>query len=325
MNGPWRPSATKDKVAVKKTILLVFCALTAGVVAHADLKVGLMPAYNSIPLVVAHAGGFFVARGVRVELVPFSSQLNRETALQTHAIDGTVSDLINAIQAWAHGFEVRVTSASEGDFALLSAPGSPLATMADVSRSNAPLRTGLLENSIVYYVTERMFESARIDPGRIDLVPIVALPARLQMLLAGKIEAACLPEPLATMASARGAHRLATTADMGTPGVILFTRKALAEKSEEISRFYRAYDEAVEEVTRNGESYRSAIIQGCEFPPAVKDLMQIPRFRASFAPPAAQVSDVARWMREKRLIEAEPRYDDIVASGFAAHGGAQPQ
>lgn len=104
-------------------LLLVLSGLITAISANAELKVGLMPAYNSIPLIVAEKGGFFAAERVQVELVPFSSQLNRETALQTGAIDGTISDMINAVQAWSKGFGARVTSVSEGSFSLLSAPG----------------------------------------------------------------------------------------------------------------------------------------------------------------------------------------------------------
>jgi NitT/TauT family transport system substrate-binding protein len=309
---------------MKYRLFPLLCMLVMAAAAHAELKVGLMPAINSIPLIVAEKGGFFAACGVEVELVPFSSQLNRETALQTGAIDGTISDMINAIQAWSRGFDARVTSVSEGSFSLLSAPGSALLGTADLRRPGGRIKTGLLENSIVFYVTERMLEAAGADPKRIELVPIVAVPARLEMLLAGKIDAACLPEPLATMAASRGAHRLADTDEMGsTPGVILFTRRALAGKSREIAAFYRGYDMAVQEVNANGEKYRADIVAGCGFPPAVKDLMRVPRFRRSFTPSEAQVSDVARWMKEKGLVPALPRYADIVMSGFAADAGNQ--
>ncbi len=305
-----------------KRLTSALCILIAAASAHADLKVGLMPAYNSIPLVVAREAGFFRAEGVRVELVPFSSQLNRETALQTSAIDGTISDMINAIQSWGRGFGARVTSASEGSFSLLSSPASSLRSLADLRGPGSRVSTGLLEDSIVNYVTQRMVESAGANPKRIELVPIVALPARLEMLLAGKIEAACLPEPLATVASARGAHRLADTDAMGTtPGVILFSKKAIAEKPAEIAAFYRAYDRAVNEIRINGESYRTAIVAACEFPPAVKGLMRIPRFRRSFIPSPSQVSDVAGWMMEKGLVSATPRYDEICVQGFASDAG----
>jgi NitT/TauT family transport system substrate-binding protein len=305
--------------------ILLFAALVA-CSAWADLKVGLMPAYNSIPLVVADKKGLFVAEGLHVELVPFSSQLNRETALQTGNIDGTVSDMINAIQAWSHGFGAKVTSVTEGTFSLLSSPQSPLRTVADwKTRDTNKVRTGLLENSIVYYVTERMLQSGGANPSSVDLVPIVQLPARLEMLLAGRIEAACLPDPLATMAVARGAHRISDTDAMGTtPGVLLFSRKAIAEKQREIAAFYRAYDKAVIETNANPEAYRSAIVTECEFPPAVAGLMKIPRFRASFVPAASQVEDVARWMNEKGLVTSVPRYDEVVLRGFASSDAGAP-
>ena len=63
-------------------LFLLLCALSIPVQGHADLSVGLMPAMNSIPLVVAEKAGFFSDFGVNVRLVPFSGQLERETALR---------------------------------------------------------------------------------------------------------------------------------------------------------------------------------------------------------------------------------------------------
>jgi NitT/TauT family transport system substrate-binding protein len=311
---------------MKRNLSMLLLTLLMASGGWADLKIGLMPAYNSIPLVVGEKKGLFSAEGVRVELVPFSSQLNRETALQTGSIDGTVSDMINAIQSWSRGFGARVTSVTEGSFCLLSSPQSSLRTVADWGRGNGGnVRTGLLENSIVFYVTERMLQSGGGDPSRIELVPILQLPARLEMLLAGRIEAACLPEPLATMAFSRGAHRISDTDAMGTtPGVLLFSGKALAGKQGEIRAFYRAYDAAVAETNANPEAYRAAIVAGCEFPPAVEGLMKIPRFRRSFTPSVSQVRDVAGWMKEKGLVATVPTYDDVVLRGFASTDAETP-
>ncbi len=282
------------------------------------LKVGLMPAYNSIPLVAAEAAGLFRANGVDVQLLPFNGQLERETALETGALDGTVSDLINAIQGWRHGSGARVTSVTEGNFCLLSAPGSRLASLKDWPSAAGPrVKTGLLENSIVYYLTERMLSASGADPGEVELVPIVQLPARLEMLLAGKVEAACLPEPLATLAVARGARLLADSDGMGTtPGVLLFTRKALAEKGAAIGAFYRAYDAAVDELAAHPQMYRQAIVTGCGFPPAVGEVMRIPKFRRHFLPPPKLVSDVSGWMIRKGLLDESPSYGQVVARDF---------
>jgi NitT/TauT family transport system substrate-binding protein len=287
---------------------------------RADLTIGLMPAYNSIPLVVARAAGLFEANGINVALVPFNGQLERETALQTGAIDGTVSDLINAIQSWTHGFGARVTSVTEGNFRLLASPGSRLRSLSDwptggVSR----VRTGLLENSIVYYLTERMLRSSGADPARLEIVPIVQLPARVEMLLADKVEAACLPEPLATLAVSRGARVLADADALGTtPGVLLFTKRALADKRLQLLAFYRAYDAAVDVVNARPDSFRQSVVEGCGFPPPVSALIRFPRFRHAFLPPEGLVADVAGWMATRGLSKKSPSYTELVDTSFAA-------
>jgi NitT/TauT family transport system substrate-binding protein len=291
-----------------------------------DLRIGLMPAYNSIPLVVAEAEGLYESEGVSVALVPFNGQLERETALQTGAIDGTVSDLINAIQSWAHGFGARVTSVTEGNFALLGSPRGVLKSMADwPSGHTTRVRTGLLENSIVYYLTERMLAAAGADLTRVELVPIVQLPARVEMLLAGRVDAACLPEPLATLAVSRGAHLLVDSNGMGTtPGVLLFTKKSLAEKRPQIAAFYRAYDKAVEKLNSRPDVYRTRIAAGCGFPPAVIDIMRIPVFSRAFLPSETLVSDVGAWMKEKGLVEKVPSYEELVLADFAPDHARAP-
>ena len=100
------------RIAKKRTVILVLgLAAAAAGGATRSLRIGLMPAFNSAPIVVADRAGLFAREGVAVEMELFTSQLNRETALQAGRIDGTVSDLINAIQARARGFPLRVTSA----------------------------------------------------------------------------------------------------------------------------------------------------------------------------------------------------------------------
>ncbi len=309
----------------KTAVALVLCLALPRLVS-ADLVVGLMPAINSIPLVVAEKKGFFADEGVRVSLSLFTSQLYREAALQSNAIDGSVSDLINAIQGWSSGLGPVVTSATEGAFGLLASPQSGLDSLSALARPDGrKVETGLLEGSIVFYVSERILERAGIDPSRLALVPIVQVPVRMEMLLAGKVEAACLPEPLATLAVASGARRLGDSDALGaTPGVLLFTRKALAEKQRDIAAFYRAYDRAVAEVNRAPDEFRAAIVDRCQFPPAVTDTMKIPRFRPGFLPSAEQVLDVARWMAEKGLITAVPRYQDIISAAFTGPHAGNP-
>ncbi len=305
-------------------VLAAAIALTAPAAA-APLRVGLMPAMNSAPLVVADRAGFFAREGVAVELELFTSQLNRETALQASRIDGTISDLINAIQAWARGFPVRVASASQGVFSLLASPSAGPASLAAWKAAGRAVPTGLLENSTVYYVAERALERAGIDPGTIALVPVPQVPARLELLVAGKVEAAVLPEPLATLAERQGARRLADSeADDAASGVILFRDHVLRDRADDVRAFYRAYDRAVAEINLHPEAWRAAVIEACQFPKALETGLAFPRFLPAYLPGEADVRDVAAWMISRGLIGAAPRWSDIVAAGFTPTDARRP-
>lgn len=306
-------------------LVLVTLAAAAGAASAAPLRVGLMPALNSAPLVVADRGGYFEREGVAVELELFTSQLNRETALQAARIDGTVSDLINAIQAWGRGFPVRVASASQGIFSLLAAPAAGPGSLAAWKAAGRKVPTGLLENSTVFYVAERALESAGIDPRTIDLVPVAQVPARLELLLAGKIEAAVLPEPLASLAVSQGARRLADSADDdAASGVLLFREAVLAQRAAEVRAFYRAYDRAAAELNAHPAAWRAAVVEACQFPKPVEAGLAFPRFLPAYLPGEADVRDVAAWMTARGLIASVPRWSDVVAPGFTSTDARRP-
>jgi NitT/TauT family transport system substrate-binding protein len=147
----------------------------------------------------------------------------------------------------------------------------------------------------------------------------------MEMLLAGQVEAACLPEPLSTAAVQRGARLLGDSSRLGrTVGVILFTDRALSAKPAEIAAFYRAYDRAVADLDSDPGAFRASVSERCGFPPGVRDSLRFPRFRASFVPTAADVADVASWMKQKGLIDELPSWGDIVVDAFASRNVRAP-
>ncbi len=279
----------------------------------AALRIGLMPAVNSIPLIVADHLGLFERAGVRVELLMFQDQLTRETALQTGRVDGSISDLINAVSARASGFDVRVVSGTDGVFALLGAPGGRLRSLEDW-KSRSRVRTGLVESSIVTFVAEKMLRGAGVDPRSIDLVTTLQVPTRMELLLSGRIDAACLPEPMAAVAVRRGAVRIADTTSLATtPGVLLFTGRAVRERGREIATLLEAYDLAVAELNRNGDAWRPLVVARGGFPEEARDAFVLPRFQASMPPTPEEVAEVEGWMKAHGLLRDPVAYADLVA------------
>lgn len=311
------PCTLRGRLPAAATLFLLLLLLVPeGNLTAQDLEIGLMPAVDSIPLLIAQDQGYFEDEGIEVELRMFRNQLYRETALQTNDIDGSISDLINAVYNWRNRTGVQVGSITDGHFALVTARGSGLTTVAEWNRRNS-VQVGLLENSIIYYVAERMLRAAGGRTEIIELVTTLQVPTRMEMVVAGKIEAGLLPEPVTQIALARGCETLVDSSVLDqTPGVLLFTEEARKEKTQEIRALYRAYNRAVEAVNADPDSFRRAIVRLGEFPPTVEESMVIPVYQRARPPRPAELQDVTEWMVEKGLIERQPGYTAVVAPGL---------
>ena len=280
------------------------------------LVIGMMPAVDSVPLIVAEAEGYYADEGLEVRLELFRDQSYREAALQADAIDATVTDLVNAIRSWENGADYRVLTSTQGIFSVVTAPGSPVRTRADWPAAPTRLRTGLLENSIIFYVAQRMLEQTGLDPQRLEIIPTTQIPVRLEMLVANRLDAAVLPEPVTRMAVAGGAHEIVRTDEVfdWTPGVLLATGTALREKHEELEALLRAYDRGVDAVNTDPDRYRAVIVGAAGFPPPTTETMRLPRYAHAEPPDPRHIADVASWMIERGLLREAPPYDEIASS-----------
>ena len=278
------------------------------------LVIGMMPAVDSAPLIVAEAEGYFAAEGLDVTLELFRDQVYREAALQANRIDATITDLVNALLSWENGADYRVLTATQGIFSLVTAPGSTVRGAGAWPTAPQRLRTGLLEDSIIFYVTVRMLEQLALDPQRIEVVPTTQIPVRLEMLLANRLDAAVLPEPMTRIAVAGGAHELMSTDQVfdWTPGVLLATGTTLSQKPDELAALLRAFDRAVAAINEDPGRYRPIIAERAGFPAATSDTMRLPVYRRAAPPSESQVADVASWMVGRGLLRTEPPYDEIV-------------
>lgn len=282
--------------------------------ALSPLRIGIMPAVDAVPIIVADAEGFFADEGLDVELEVFRSQLNREAALQAGSIDATVSDLVNAIRSWHNGADYRVLTATQGLFSLVVAPSSGISGSAGWPGRPDSVTTGLLEDSIIYYTAVRMMQKAGLDPETLRIVPTLQIPIRVELLLAGDLEAAVLPEPVTRLATAGGARVVLDSTSLSwTPGIVIATGRALREKPRELEAFLRAYDRGVAAVNRDPDRYRAGIVETAALPPGTRTAMVLPAYLPAAVPRDEQVADVAEWMFSKGLIERLPKHEDIVA------------
>lgn len=306
------------KKIISLVVALIVIMASGGCAAPAResqiLKVGVLPDVDSIPLIIAEAQGYFEKAGAKVEIEHFSSAKDRDSALQAGSIDGAISDILAAAFAKDGGFDVKITSKSDGSYKFLAGKESGIESLEEMKgKANA-----LSKNTIIEYATDMMLLESGVKPDDIDKQVIPQIPARLEMLQNGKVDTATLPEPLASSALKNGAKLLGSTDALGiNPGVILFTSKAIDSKSEEIKSFYKAYNMAVEYLNKEDKSvYIDTIIEKAGFPVDVRDIITLPQYKKAVLSDKDDFENVIKWLKDKELIKNEYKFEDLTTDAF---------
>lgn len=278
------------------------------------LTIGVLPDVDIIPLIVADHMGYFDKENLTVKIQTFSSARDRDSALQSGEIDGAISDMLSAAFAKDSGFDVKITSKTDGSYKLLVNKGSKVTELKGLKGK----QVAISKNTIIEYVTDMMLQEATLVGDDIKKVVIPQLPARFEMLQRGKVDAAILPEPLASSAINNGSGLLISSDKLGiNPGVIIFTSKSINEKSNEISTFYKAYNKAVEYIGKSDKSkYIDTVIEKAAFPKEVRDNLIIPSFAKAAPASEKDFNSVIKWLKEKKLIKINYEYKDLTTDKF---------
>jgi len=275
-----------------------------------EITIGLMPDVDSMPFIIAQEKGYFKEEGITVNIQQFKSAMDRDSALQSGNLDGAISDLLAVTFAKAGGFDVKVTSFTDGSYKLIAGANETAASVAALQGKEVAVS----KNTIIEYVTDQILTANHMTDSDINKVVIPQIPTRLEMLQNGKLAAATLPEPMASIAIQNGCKLLSSSDQLAiNPGVILFTNKAIEGKKPEIQAMYRAYNKAVVYLnTQARESYIDLLIEKGGFPPAAKDALLIPTYREAALPAEKDVVDCIQWLNHKDLIKQSYTYQDIV-------------
>ena len=163
-------------------LLTAFPSLAIG-----SLKIGLLPIEDTVPFYIAEQEEMYVRENLQIELIPFQSALERDSALAAGAIDGAIDDPIGAILFDKGQGRLQITSIclgekpAEGVFAILAAPGSGLNSVSDLKG----VAIAVSNSTIIEYVTDRILLQQGFRTEEIKKLEVVKMPIRMQMLLSG--------------------------------------------------------------------------------------------------------------------------------------------
>ncbi|MFZ5643065.1 MAG: ABC transporter substrate-binding protein [Bacillota bacterium] len=303
----------------RKSICLMILAIMVMVTGcsgkeEEKIRIGLLPIVDSLPFYAAAEKGFFKSEGINVELVNFDSAMERDSAIQAGAIDGTLGDVLAVAALNNSGTPVKMVSlglgetGKEGRFAILASPGSGITSPGDLK--NVPVAVST--NSIIEYVTDNLLIESGLKSGEIKKEAIPKIPVRFNLLLEDKIKAACLPDPLAAMAQKKGARLVIDdTGSNLSQTVIYFRDDFLAKKPGAITKFLKAYGRAAGEINGNPGAYSSLLVEKARVPQEALDVFKMDHYPSPQPPDRKHVESVVGWMMEKGLLKKQLSYEDL--------------
>jgi NitT/TauT family transport system substrate-binding protein len=279
-----------------------------------NLRIGLMPAVDSAPVFLARDRGYFAEEGLELEIILFTNGQDRQSALQTRSIDGAMTDLVALAVNNDAGFVLKATTLTDGVFPILTAPGAM-----ESGADGAALSVGTMEVSVTNFLVDRWLAAGR----NLQKVWINAIPARLEAVASGQLDAGIFPEPFASVGAARGLERLVFDPPEGiTPDVMAFTAATLETKARALEKFHRAYDRAVRDIIADPDLARDALLANLpNVDPALRELILLPEFSPSRLPADAYLEMIIAWTGDVVGRELGVVPGDLIDPRFAERMG----
>jgi NitT/TauT family transport system substrate-binding protein len=284
------------------------------------LKIGTLATEDSLPLWVAEQRGYFATQGLSdVEIVLFQSAQERDTAFASGSIDAYMGDIIAAANLQAGGKPTTIKTImlgadqSQGRFGIAAAPKSGVKSLTQLA--NVPVGTS--SATIQEYVLDGLMSEAGVPASSVKVEEVKKVPVRFELLMAGKLKAAALPEPFLTLAEQGGAPLVASdtsaTANLSQT-VLVFSDKYLATPggAAAAAALLKSWDVAVNDINKDPQSVLPLLVEKARLPESLKTIYKVNTYPTAQVPTQAQVEAVLTWMKDKGYLKGDVTYKDLV-------------
>lgn len=276
------------------------------------LKVGAMSSLDYIPYVLAEKLGYTDSLGVDLEIVKFFSANDRDAAFRSGQVDGTVTDYTGAAIQHAAGMPLALVVKHDGYFEMMAQPA--LESMADLKGK----KVSVSRNTVIEYTTDKMLEAAGLLPEEVEKPEVNKIPLRMEMMVAGEVDASVFPDPFITISKAKGFVSLGSTRDLGISVIgTIFSQKALEEKGAAIKALLEAYNLAVDYINSHPrEEWQEILIEDAGIPAELVNQVVLPTYTHAELPSQEEIDETIKWLKARELVPADYKGEGLVYSGI---------
>lgn len=308
------------------SIILAACSPAAGPTVSSEsgepvtLRMAVLPILDALPMYVADQEGLFEAEGVAVEFIPVSSAAERDQVIAAGQADGMINDGISTLLYNQEQVVIQVVrfartaTAQSPQYFILAAGDSGITTVEGLQGVDI----GVSQGTVIEYLVDRLLQAEGFRPAEIQTVAVPGIAERMSLLGSGELEAAMLPDPLASLAVQNGA--VVVLDDSSHPefgySVISFRKAVIDENPEAVRAFLAAVEEATNRINADPNQWESILVENNLVPAPLQGSYQVPPFPAASNLSQAQWADVLEWAQAEGLVSADLAYEESVNSSF---------
>lgn len=281
-----------------------------------SITFGVMSSMDYLPLAVAEREGYFTKHGITVKIQKFLSANERDAAIQSGVVDGTVTDYTSAALVNAAGFKLKLTSKCQAPFYIVAGSESGVNNLSELKGK----KIAVSRNTVIDFYVDMALQSVGLNQNDVQKIEVNKIPLRLEMMRNNKIDATGLPNPFALIAKNDNCKLIASMDSLGyTVTGMAFTEKAIENKSENIKKMYAAYNDGAEYLrTHSIEDIRDILTKDLGFPQALIEQVEIPAYTEA-KPLTISDSDlqaVIKWLADRKLIDNSFNINELIDSNL---------
>jgi NitT/TauT family transport system substrate-binding protein len=285
-----------------------------------SLKIAVLPILDALPMYVAQQEGLFEEHNVEVEFIPVSSAAERDQVITSGQADGMINETVSTLFYNQDETQIqiirfaRTATPSSPQFFILSSGQSGITNVEDLKG----IAIGISEGTVIEYLTDRLLEAEGFTQDEIQTVAVPKIPERMTLLSSGELDAAMLPDPLASLAVQSGA--VVVLDDSKHPefgySTISFRKPVIEAHPQGMRNFLAAIEEAIVKINADPTMWEDLLTENNLVPAPLMGSFKVPPYPSASVPSQAQWDDASDWVKEKGLIDVDVSYADSVTEAY---------